>query len=121
MSLDPVCGRRQAASTETIRSSSSCHLFTWDISNAALAGLYRAHASELHGFARRRVRRQEAEDVVRDAYLHLVQRGTAATLEQPRAYLFRTAANLAVDFARKAKSVQQSPSRARIRIRGTSW
>ena len=71
--------------------------------NAALAGLYQAHASELHGFARRRVGRQEAEDVVQDAYLHLLQRGTAATLEQPRAYLFRTAANLAVDFARKAK------------------
>ena len=40
---------------------------------------------------------------MQDAYLHLLQRGTAATLEQPRAYLFRTAANLAVDFARKAK------------------
>jgi len=71
--------------------------------NAALKGLYQAHATELTGFARRRVGRQEAEDVVQDAYLHLLQRGTAATLQQPRAYLFRTAANLAVDFARKAK------------------
>jgi RNA polymerase sigma factor (sigma-70 family) len=71
--------------------------------NTALAGLYRSHAPELHGFARRRVGRQEAEDVVQDAYLHLLQRGTAATLEQPRAYLFRITANLAVDFARKAK------------------
>ena len=70
---------------------------------AALAGLYQAHATELNGFARRRVGRQEAEDVVQDAYLRLLQRGTAATLEQPRAYLFRIAANLAVDFARKAK------------------
>jgi DNA-directed RNA polymerase specialized sigma24 family protein len=57
--------------------------------NAALAGLYQAHATELKGFARRRVGREEAEDVVQDAYLHLLQRGTAA--------------NLAVDFARKAK------------------
>lgn len=71
--------------------------------NLALAGLYQSHASELRGFARRRVGRQEAEDVVQDAYLHLLQRGTAATLEQPRAYLFRIAANLAVDFARKTK------------------
>jgi hypothetical protein len=31
VSLDPVCGRRQAASTKTIRSSSACHLFAWDI------------------------------------------------------------------------------------------
>ena len=55
--------------------------------DTALAGLFQAHASELHGFARRRVGRQEAEDVVQDAYLHLLQRGTAATLDQPRAYL----------------------------------
>ena len=47
--------------------------------NTALAGLYQAHARELHGFARRHVGRQEAEDVVQDAYLHLLQRGTAAT------------------------------------------
>jgi RNA polymerase sigma factor (sigma-70 family) len=71
--------------------------------NAALAGLYQAHANELHGFARRHVGRQEAEDVVQDTYLHLLQRGTAATLEQPRPYLFRIAANLAVDLARKTK------------------
>ena len=71
--------------------------------NAALAGLYQAHANELHGFARRHVGRQEAEDVVQDTYLHLLQRGTAATLEQPRPYLFRIAANLAVDMARKTK------------------
>ncbi|MGB6176304.1 MAG: sigma-70 family RNA polymerase sigma factor [Methylocella sp.] len=69
--------------------------------NAALAGLYQAHARELHEFARHRAGRQEAEDVVQDAYLHLLQRGTAATLEHPRPYLFRIAANLAVDLARK--------------------
>lgn len=71
--------------------------------NAALASLYQAHAGELHSFARRRIGREEAEDIVQDAYLHLLQRGTAATLEHPRPYLFRIAANLAVDFARKAK------------------
>jgi RNA polymerase sigma-70 factor (ECF subfamily) len=54
-------------------------------------------------FARRRAGRQEAEDIVQDAYLHLLQRGTAGTLEHPRSYLYRTAANLAVDLARKAK------------------
>ncbi|MCI0736600.1 MAG: sigma-70 family RNA polymerase sigma factor [Beijerinckiaceae bacterium] len=71
--------------------------------NTALAVLYEAHASELHGFARRRVGRQEAEDIVQDTYLHLLQRGTAATLEHPRPYLYRIAANLSVDWARKAK------------------
>jgi RNA polymerase sigma factor (sigma-70 family) len=71
--------------------------------NAALAGLYQAHANELHGFARRRAGRQEAEDIVQDTYLHLLQRGNAVTLEHPRPYLFRIAANLAVDLARKTK------------------
>jgi RNA polymerase sigma-70 factor (ECF subfamily) len=71
--------------------------------NTAIAGLYQAYSRELHAFARRRAGRQEAEDIVQDAYLHLLQRGTAATLEHPHSYLYRTAANLAVDLARKAK------------------
>ncbi|WP_051335425.1 RNA polymerase sigma factor [Methylocapsa acidiphila] len=75
-----------------------------DARDAALKSLYKAHAHELHGFARRRVGRQEAEDVVQDAYLHLLQRGMIAGLEHPRAYLFRIAANLAVDAARKTKT-----------------
>ena len=52
--------------------------------NTALAGLYETYARELHGFARRRVGRQEAEDIVQDTYLHLLQRGTAGTLVRPR-------------------------------------
>ena len=66
--------------------------------NTALAGLYETHARELQSFARRRVGRQEAEDIVQDTYLHLFQRGTAGTLERPRPCLYRIAANLAVDF-----------------------
>jgi DNA-directed RNA polymerase specialized sigma24 family protein len=90
--------------------------------NAALAGLYQAHATELHEFARRRVGRQEAEDVVQDTFLHLLQRGNAATLEHPRPYLFRIAANLAVDLARKTKvrlrygaTASRSPAMRRLR------
>ena|ERR1700740_1903229 len=62
--------------------------------NTAIAGLYQAYSRELHAFARRRAGRQEAEDIVQDAYLHLLQRGTAGTLEHPRSYLYRTAATL---------------------------
>lgn len=69
----------------------------------ALADLYSAHAGELRAFVRRRHGRETAEDIVQDTYLHLLQRGTAATLDHPRPYLFRIAANLAVDVARKAK------------------
>ena len=71
--------------------------------NAVLANLYRAHAGELRSFARRRIGREEAEDIVQDAYLQLLQRGGAAALDHPRPYLFRIAANLTVDFARKLK------------------
>lgn len=71
--------------------------------NTALAGLYETYARELHGFARRRVGHQEAEDIVQDTYLHMLQRGTAAALEHPRPYLYRITANLAVDFVRKTK------------------
>lgn len=72
--------------------------------DAIVEHLYQTHSRELHGFARRRVGRQEAEDVVQDAYLHLLQKGGAATLEHPRAYLFRIAANLAIDSLRKTKT-----------------
>lgn len=71
--------------------------------NSALAGLYQSFAGELHSFARRRVGRQEADDIVQDTYLHLLQRGSAASLEHPRPYLYRTAANLSVDYARKTR------------------
>jgi DNA-directed RNA polymerase specialized sigma24 family protein len=71
--------------------------------NTALAGLYETHARELHGLARRRVGRQEAEEIVQD-YLHLLQRGSAGTLERPRPYLYRIAANLAVDLPAKQRS-----------------
>jgi len=71
---------------------------------AVLEGLYQAHAHELHGFARRRVGRQEAEDVVQDAYLHLLQKEGFETLEHPRAFLFRIASNLAVDAIRKTRT-----------------
>jgi RNA polymerase sigma factor (sigma-70 family) len=69
--------------------------------NTALARLYQAHAGELHGFARRRVGRQEAEDSLEEMEIDVLH-DIAATLEQPRPYLFRIAANLAIDIARKA-------------------
>ncbi len=66
--------------------------------------LYRAHARQLRGFARRRVGSQEAEDLVQDVYLRLLQQGEIATLQRPREYLYRVASNLAIDSARKTKT-----------------
>ncbi|SFK12240.1 RNA polymerase sigma factor [Methylocapsa palsarum] len=72
--------------------------------DAVLESLYQAHARELQGFARRRVGREEAEDVVQDAYLHLLQKEHFETLDHPRAFLFRIASNLSVDTLRKIKT-----------------
>lgn len=72
-----------------------------DTPERALDGLYRTHARALRGFARRRVGREEAEDLVHDAYVRLLQLGETAKLE--REYLFRIASNLAVDAARKIR------------------
>jgi RNA polymerase sigma-70 factor (ECF subfamily) len=75
-----------------------------DAPERELEGLYRAHAGQLRGFARRRVGWQEAEDLVQDVYVRLLQQGEFATLERPREYLYRVASNLAIDSARRVRT-----------------
>ena len=75
-----------------------------DAPKSELEGLYRAHARQLRGFARRRVGSHEAEDLVHDVYVRLLQQGEIATLERPREYLFRVASNLAINSARKIRT-----------------
>jgi RNA polymerase sigma-70 factor (ECF subfamily) len=40
---------------------------------------------------------QQAEDVVHDAYLRVLERSSETPIEQPRAFLYRTAMNLVID------------------------
>jgi RNA polymerase sigma-70 factor (ECF subfamily) len=87
---------------------------------AVLEGLYQAHARELQGFARRRVGRQEAEDVVQDAYLHLLQKERFETLDHPRAFLFRIASNLSVDALRKIRT-RSRHAECEFALRETGW
>jgi RNA polymerase sigma-70 factor (ECF subfamily) len=75
-----------------------------DPSKKILEELYRAHSGQLRGFARRRVGAHEAEDLVQDVYLRLLQKDSIAGLERPREYLFRVASNLAIDSARKMRT-----------------
>ncbi|MGH8654833.1 MAG: RNA polymerase sigma factor [Gammaproteobacteria bacterium] len=63
--------------------------------------LFRRYAREIHTFVQPRVGAQEAEDVVQEAYLRLLQHPNAETLQHPRAFLYKTAANLAVDHVRR--------------------
>lgn len=45
--------------------------------------------------------RQVAEDVVHDAYLRVLERASETPIEQPRAFLYRTALNLLIDDHRR--------------------
>lgn len=65
--------------------------------DATLTNLYLQHSGELHTFARQRVGGQEAADVVHDTYLRVLQYADQSALENPRAYLYRVAANVATD------------------------
>lgn len=66
--------------------------------------LYENHAAELDAFARRRIGHDEARDVVHDAYLRLMTYGEDASIENPRAYLYRVTANVANDHASRMKA-----------------
>lgn len=63
--------------------------------------LYHDHALALRRYARRRVGRQDCEDMVQETYLRLLQDAKIGELDSPRAYLFRVASNLAIDARRK--------------------
>lgn len=65
--------------------------------SAALTNLYLLHSGELRAFARQRVGKDEAADVVQDTYLRVLQYADQSALENPRAYLYRVAANVATD------------------------
>ncbi len=71
---------------------------TLEVSGRAdLHSLYKNYARELWAFVQRRVGRDEAADVVQDTYLRVLQYGDPRQLENPRAYLYRVAANVATD------------------------
>jgi RNA polymerase sigma-70 factor (ECF subfamily) len=63
----------------------------------SLRSLYIAYSDELAAFARRRVDSHTASDVVHDTFLRVATYGDVASLENPRAYLYRVAANVAND------------------------
>lgn len=59
--------------------------------------LYIRYAGELTAFASRRVGIAEADDVVQETYLRVMKYAEQTELENPRAYLFRIAANVSSD------------------------
>jgi RNA polymerase sigma-70 factor (ECF subfamily) len=53
--------------------------------------------AELRGLLSYRLGPQEAGDVAQEAYVHLLQYPNPDSIENPRAFLFKTASNLVVD------------------------
>lgn len=67
-----------------------------------LQGLFRDHNTSLLRFLTRRLSDpDDAEDIAQDAYHNLLRMETPEKLENARAYLFQTAANLALNRIRK--------------------
>ena len=53
--------------------------------------------------------RQVAEDVVHDAYVRVLERASDTPIEQPRAFLYRTALNLVIDGHRRSNLRKAEP------------
>ena len=69
----------------------------------SLQQLYQSHSQELRQFLIRRVGEQDASDLLQETWLHFLQLADVSTIRLPRAFLYKTAANIAIDHGRKAK------------------
>jgi len=69
-----------------------------------IAAVFRLHHKELQGFLRRRGASPElAADLTQEAFLRLLRAQGDASVKNAQAYLFRTAVNLSVDWARRQR------------------
>lgn len=78
-------------------------------STAAFAAFYRAEQGRLLRYFRTRVGRDEAPDLVQETFARLLRSGVFERMDNPQAYLTRSARNLLIDRAR-----QQQQSKAVI-------
>ncbi len=65
--------------------------------SSTFAELFHRHAAELAGFLRVRKGAADAEDLVQDSFVRLLQASATEAPDNPRAWLYRTGANLAAD------------------------
>lgn len=63
--------------------------------------LFHSHGKELLAFARQRSGSECAEDLVQDVYVRMLQHPDPESIENPRAFLYRTTANLSIDYHRR--------------------
>lgn len=70
--------------------------------NVELIGqLFLQYGRQLQRFLITRLHPQDVEDVTQRTYLQLLQHPSPADIQNPQAYLFRTASNLAIDSLRR--------------------
>jgi RNA polymerase sigma-70 factor (ECF subfamily) len=71
-----------------------------------LVSLFQSHQSELMRLIARKYRKtpQDAEDIVQDAFHNILHIENFEAIENPKAYLYQTAANLALNRIRKQQS-----------------
>ncbi|MFT3792976.1 MAG: sigma-70 family RNA polymerase sigma factor [Rudaea sp.] len=68
--------------------------------------LYRKYSEALRRFlVRRRVERDEVADIVQETYCRVLTSGEAEAIRHPRAYLFRVANNVALNAAKRRRTV----------------
>lgn len=65
--------------------------------------LFHQHGKELLAFAQQRSGNETAEDLVQEVYARLLQHPDPESIENPRAFLYQTTANLGVDLLRKQR------------------
>lgn len=73
-----------------------------------LASLFSKHQSELQRLIAYKFNKtyQDAEDIVQDAFHNILRAENIESLENPKAYLFQTASNLALNRIRKQRHHQ---------------
>ncbi|WGS85768.1 sigma-70 family RNA polymerase sigma factor [Methylomonas sp. UP202] len=59
--------------------------------------LFRKHNRELFSFIAQRSGQDQAEDLLQDTYLRLLQHSDPQGIENPRAFLYQTGSNLSID------------------------
>lgn len=67
------------------------------LNNPLLDFLFIRHREELVVFAEQKNNSQNAEDLVQEAYLRLLQHGDIQSIDNHRAYLYKVTANIGVD------------------------
>ncbi len=72
--------------------------------NAPLEEVFTSHAQGLVRFLYRKVKNwEDAEDIAQNAFIRIQRLTQAGELDNPKAYLYQTASNLAIDKIRREK------------------